>query len=121
MARGIVIGDQTVPGAVGQTNPLPIRIKDGVTGTDLSLLQESTFTGRMGEVQATPTTYTVLGRLKDIYDRLGAGLPATLTAGGNLKAAILEALPVGTNAIGKIGHDIVGISDGRKAVATAGT
>lgn len=37
------------------------------------LVREDTFTNRIGEVQAVPTANTLLGRLKDIYDRLLAG------------------------------------------------
>lgn len=35
-----------------------------------SRLAEATFIGRIGEVQATPTANTLLGRLKDIYDAI---------------------------------------------------
>ena len=33
-------------------------------------LADSTFTGRVGEVQASPTQYTLLGRVKDLWDKL---------------------------------------------------
>lgn len=60
---------------------------------DSGKLEEATFTSRTGEVQATPTANTVLGRLKDINDSLsgtldnsvssfyvnGVTLPSTLT------------------------------------------
>ena len=34
MAQGIVLSNKSVDGSVGDTNPLPVRIKDGVTGDD---------------------------------------------------------------------------------------
>lgn len=37
MAQSIVIDDNGVKDSVGQSNPLPIRIKDGVTGNDLDI------------------------------------------------------------------------------------
>jgi hypothetical protein len=36
LAKGIVLDDKSVPGSVGQTNPLPVRVKDGITGNDIS-------------------------------------------------------------------------------------
>ena len=35
MAKGIVLDEQSVPGSVGQTNPLPVRVKYGTTGDDV--------------------------------------------------------------------------------------
>jgi len=40
------------------------------TTDDPNPVQDDTFTGRIGEVQTTPTTNTVLGRLKDLWDKL---------------------------------------------------
>jgi len=53
-----------------------------------------------GEVTASPTSNTILARLKDL-----------------LTGVILAA---GTNAIGKVGHDKTGIEHGVKVVGTAG-
>jgi len=55
----------------------------------------------VGEAQASPTSYTLLARLKDL-----------------LTGIILAA---GTAVIGKVGHDITGIGDGVTTVTTAGT
>ncbi len=55
----------------------------------------------VGEVQATPTEYTLLRRLKDL-----------------LTGIVLAA---GTNLIGKVDHSITGITSGSKAVTMAGT
>ena len=63
--------------------------------------EEGSISGKVGEVQATPTAYTVLRRLKDL-----------------LTGIILAA---GTAVIGKVGHDITTITSGRKVVTTAGT
>jgi len=54
-----------------------------------------------GLVTDTPAVFTLLRRLKDL-----------------LTGIVLSA---GSAIIGKVGHDITGISDGRKEVATAGT
>ena len=40
------------------------------TTDDPNPTQDDTFTGRIGEVQTTPTINTVLGRLKDLWDKL---------------------------------------------------
>ncbi len=37
MAISIVLDVQGVPNSVGQSNPLPVRIKDGVTGDDIDI------------------------------------------------------------------------------------
>uniref|UniRef100_A0A6H1ZIM7 Uncharacterized protein n=1 Tax=viral metagenome TaxID=1070528 RepID=A0A6H1ZIM7_9ZZZZ len=55
----------------------------------------------IGEVKASPTTYSLLARLKDL-----------------LTGIVLAA---GTAVIGKVGHDTTGIGDGVTVVATAGT
>ena len=49
------------------------NIKSNTDKLDTNLstrLAETTFTGRIGEVQTTPTQYTLLGRLKDLWDKL---------------------------------------------------
>lgn len=58
-SRSTVLAKQTVQdvSVVNQTSSAA-----ALTGAD--------FDARIGEVQATPTAYTVLGRLKDIFDRL---------------------------------------------------
>jgi hypothetical protein len=54
-----------------QTTLALIKAKTDNLDTLLSSrVAESTFTGRVGEVQATPTSNTLLGRLKDIWDKL---------------------------------------------------
>lgn len=52
----------------------------------------------LGTTGDTDTLNTVIGRLK----KLVALLPTSLTASGNLKAALQEALPAGTNNIGSV-------------------
>ena len=48
MAVGIVIDDKTVQGGVGQTNPLPVVIKTGTTGTNTSIATETTLLKLVG-------------------------------------------------------------------------
>jgi hypothetical protein len=57
-----------------QQAPLPVSISSGASG----LLADATFTGRVGEVQATPTSNTLLARLKDLLTGI------VLAAGSNL-------------------------------------
>ena len=45
MAVGIVIDDNSVENSVGQKIPLPVRIKDGVTGNDINVATETTLEG----------------------------------------------------------------------------
>lgn len=46
---------------------------------------------------------------------------AGTVSGSEIQVDVVASLPTGTNAIGKIGHDITGIGDGVKTVSTAGT
>ena len=55
----------------------------------------------IGETQATPTTYTVLGRLKALIDGI--------------------ILATSSNIIGRVGHDKTNLADGVTVVTTAGT
>lgn len=89
--QGIALPSAT--GAVaGGTVANPIRTDPTGTTTqpvsntnlDVALstrLSESDFDTRIGNVSASPTANTVLGRLKDLYDRFIAQLPAALVGG----------------------------------------
>jgi hypothetical protein len=58
-------------------------IKTNTDKLDVNLstrLAENTFTGRVGEVQAAPTQYTLLGRLKDIVTQLATTLAVNVTS-----------------------------------------
>lgn len=44
----------------------------------------------------------IIGILKRLRTLLAAGLPAALTAGGGVKAGLVDALPTGTNTIGSV-------------------
>lgn len=85
--------DQTTPGT---TDSVTVKAADGI--------------GSLTEAApATDTASSGLnGRLQRIAQRLTsliALFPAALTAGGNFKTALLEAIPAGTNLIGKVGID----------------
>ncbi len=72
----------------------------------MALFQKTTITDAngvdsIGEVQASPTSYTVLARLKDLLTDI--------------------VLAAGTAVLGKVGHDKTGIGHGIKTVTTAGT
>ena len=75
----------------------------------------------LGTTTDEDTANTVIGRLKKLISLI----PAALTAGGNLKTAVLEALPAGTSIIGKFGIDQTtpGTTNGIQVVAAlpAGT
>jgi hypothetical protein len=93
---GKVSIDQTTPGTTNgiQVNAeLPsgtnkigsINIRNNANDANIDPLAESTFTARIGEVQESPTSNTVLGRLKDL-----------------LTSIVIAA---GSNIIGKVGID----------------
>lgn len=63
-------------------------------------LDEATFTDILGEVSATPTANTVLGRLKEIEDDLGT--VAGAVAGTEMQVDVVAPLPAGTNNIGDV-------------------
>ena len=70
-------------------------------------------TNNIGDVDVATLPATVIAGM--------ATLPAGTNNIGDVDVATLPTLPAGTNAIGKVGHDITGIADGRKVVAAAGT
>ena len=55
MAHGIVLDDKSVPGSVSQTIPLPVRIKDGVTGDDKADTPSAVGDGNLTTVAGTAT------------------------------------------------------------------
>lgn len=57
----------------------------------------------------------------DQIDLLGGGLPAALTAGGGVKTGLVDALPAGENALGKVGSNtsVVGVEFTRPADTAA--
>ena len=63
---------------------LPLPTGAASQATLATLLLESTFIGRIGEVQSIPTANTVLDRLKSINDNLIAGILITGTVTANL-------------------------------------
>lgn len=66
-----VTGGKLDVNASVDTTGLATSAKQDDTITELqTLLNESTFTGRFGEVQATPTVNTLLGRMKSVEDKL---------------------------------------------------
>ncbi|MEF3074122.1 hypothetical protein V2P20_03700 [Methylobacter sp. Wu1] len=97
----LVLGNEGVnDGDASSTNRVPVAL-DTASQDLLGALAEA--------APATDTASSGLnGRLQRIAQHLTATIalfPAALTAGGNFKAAILEALPAGTNLLGKIGID----------------
>lgn len=59
----------------------------------------------LGATTDNDTANTVIGRLKKLVSLLAGGLPSALTALGNLKVAVQEPLPTGSNVIGTVGID----------------
>lgn len=85
------------------THLLSLLGVDFATDTELQgKLEEATFTARIGEVQATPTTYTVLHRLKAIADAIS-------TSANDVKTIMTNTTPS------------TGIGSGSTTVTTAGT
>jgi hypothetical protein len=95
----------------GVTKTIATRDNAGVHTQVFGL--DATEQAQIGSVSETsPATDTASsglnGRLQRIAQHLTsliALFPLALTAGGNFKAAILEALPAGTNLLGNIGID----------------
>jgi hypothetical protein len=95
----------------GVTKTIATRDNAGVHTQVFGL--DTTEQAQLGALtEAAPATDTassgINGRLQRIAQHLTALIalfPAALTAGGNFKAAILEALPAGTNLLGKFGID----------------
>lgn len=115
---------QPTGGGGGGVDPVGLKNASGTTinpATEETLaarLSESTFSERLGEVQASPTQYTVLDRLKTLATLLSGGLPAALTASGNLKTAVVEGLPAGSNNIGDV--DVLSGPTGSSALQQQG-
>lgn len=103
--------------------------------TALTLLTQANFNARIGEVQATPTANTVLGRLKDLFDaivaRLGtlgqkamasstpvviandqSSVNVQLTDAAGVKLGVDDAIliPAGTDGILAMGTDYTGFA-----------
>ncbi len=97
-------------------NPIP-QYYDTVAGEFKPLTEEETekLATRMGEVQASPTANTLLGRLKEIEDYLNSvdgkdfatqtTLAAVLAKLADLDITTLPSLPAGANAIGSVDVD----------------
>lgn len=88
-------------------------IQAAVEAIDAGKLEEATFTGRLGEVQASPTANTVLARLKDLLslivlaagdNNIGNVDVASIAAGDNNigNVDLASAIPAGTNNIGDV-------------------
>jgi len=52
--------------AAGSTKIGSVNVRNNANDANIDPVAESTFTGRVGEVQASPTSNTILGRLKDL-------------------------------------------------------
>ncbi len=104
---------------VGLKNTSAVAINPATEDTLATRLAEATFTGRIGEVQASPTQYTLLERLKVLATLLNGGLPAALTAGGGLKTGLVDALPAGSANIGDV--DVASGPTGASALQVQGT
>ena len=95
--------------AVGPTMRRILRLVFDSTANALKTrLLDSAGTDVLGVVTASPTSNTVLDRLKTIATNV-ANLATTLV------------LAAGTAVIGRVGHDVTGIGHGVTTVTTAGT
>jgi len=78
------------------------------TQAALSQLIDNNGMDAVGEVQATPTDYTVLGRLKDIADGLGDGVDSVADGANVVEGAIADAAVI-TNAPGTLSAKLRGL------------
>lgn len=91
---------------VGNVDPLPagsarvgkVGVRNAADSADIDPLAETTFTGRIGEVAASPTANTVLDRLKTLATLLAAGLPAALGQ-GTMAQSLRVVLPSDQSAV----------------------
>jgi len=89
---------------------------------EIILRASSLIPSLIGEVQATPTVNTVLGRLKDIYDKLLAGITAvvsgtvTANAGTNLNTSALALESGGNLAAAVTALTAIALADGVKKI-----
>lgn len=65
-------------------------------------VEDAVLAAAIGTTADADSTSTVIGRLKQLVTTLQARLPAALTGGGGVKVGVVDALPAGTNAIGKL-------------------
>jgi hypothetical protein len=87
-------------------NPHPVKIGENILGFQFLATEPTALTADTANLYARVDAYKRL--LANIVNfptdyTKGSQLPAALTANGNLKTAILEALPAGTNTIGNVG------------------
>jgi len=79
-----VIAADSTPSLTGKKSLL-VHVSSGAgdasESTLSTLLRESDFDAKVGEVQTTPTTNTVLGRLKDVNDSISSGVDSNLKDG----------------------------------------
>jgi hypothetical protein len=91
---------------VSAATPLPVHVQASAlpagAATQATLANLDAALGAAADPEA-PANGSVIALLKRLRTLLSGGLPAALTAGGNLKTALLEALPAGTNTIGAVG------------------
>lgn len=73
----LVVGGITLEGDVSIEGMSTEAKQDDLIAELEGKLEEATFTGRVGEVQASPTANTLLGRLKAIQDALAETLAVT--------------------------------------------
>jgi hypothetical protein len=94
---GLVGIDQTTPGT---TDSVTVKAADGIGSlTEAAPATDTASSGLNGRLQRVAQNITALIGL----------FPAALTSGGNFKTAIQEALPAGTNLIGKIAEQTLNI------------
>jgi hypothetical protein len=109
---GMALPSATGPVPVGTANPMPISDNGGIITVDgtvamttAAAAQADGHSASIGATADADTASTVIGRLKKLVTLLAAGLPAAFTAGGGVKAGLVDAIPAGANLVGKFGID----------------
>lgn len=106
-------GSNVIGGVTAAQLPASLGAKTAAESLPVTLSTDGAFSvnfGAKADAAAADDTgsYSHLALLKRVCVRLASliGLfPAALTAGGGLKAGLVDSLPAGTNLIGKIGSD----------------
>jgi hypothetical protein len=79
------IGDVDVASIAAGANRIgKVTLRDATDTTDIDPLAEATFTGHVGEVQETPTEFSLLRRLKDLLTGI------VLAAGTNIIGKVIN-------------------------------
>ncbi len=104
-------------------NTVLARLKDLLTGIVLAAGEAIIGKARLVDSGGTEVTEAA-GHTVKVSGTVTSTVTGTVgidQATANANEVVVKSITAGTNAIGRVGHDVGGIAHGRKVVATAGT